>query len=146
VRAGAPNNLVLIGTPNWCQIVSPAANNPIDGENVAYVAHMYPMHWEQQSLRDEITTAAESVPVFVSEWGYEEGSDEVVDGNQSNYGEPFKQFIEQQQLSWTAWVAHNTWFPSMFDNDWNLLVGEGYMGGFAKDWLYERRNDDLAAP
>ena len=33
----------------------------------------------------------------------------------------------------------------MFDKTYALRVGEGEMGGFVKDWLYDRRNDDLPA-
>jgi endoglucanase len=143
VRASAPDNLVLVGTPNWCQNVGPTAANPVNGTNVAYVAHMYPMHWAEPSLRDEITTAAAAHPVFVSEWGFEQNSNEIVDGTISSYGNPFRQFIDGLGVSWTAWCASSSWFPRMFDNNYNLLVGEGYMGGFTKDWLYDMRNDGV---
>ncbi len=140
VRTHAADNLVLVGTPNWCQNVGPTATNPINGANVAYTAHMYPMHWAEPSLRDEITTAAAVHPVFVSEWGFEQGSDDIVDGTISSYGNPFRQFIDGLGVSWTAWCASSSWFPRMFDTNYNLLVGEGYMGGFTKDWLYDMRN------
>ena len=140
VRTSASDNLVLVGTPNWCQNVGPTATNPINGTNVAYTAHMYPMHWSDPSLRDEITTAAAVHPVFVTEWGFEQGAHEIVDGTISSYGSPFRQFIDGLGVSWTAWCASSSWFPSMFDSNYNLLVGEGYMGGFTKDWLYDMRN------
>jgi endoglucanase len=145
VHAAAPNNLVLIGTPSWCQRASETATNPITGgeRNAVYVAHMYPIHWNDPELRNEVTTAAAAHPVFMSEWGFEQGSDEIVDGTISSYGSPFKQFVEQQGLSWTGWCASSSWFPPMFNDDYSLGVGEGRMGGFLKDWLYERRNDDL---
>jgi endoglucanase len=143
VRQHAPDNLVLVGTPNWCQQVGITATQPLDGSNIVYVAHMYPMHWESQELRTQVQTAAAAHPVFMSEWGFEEHSDEVVDGTISSYGRPFQQFLDAMPVSWTAWCASSSWFPSMFDDNYNLLVGEGYMGGFVKDWLYERRNDNL---
>jgi hypothetical protein len=146
VRARAPQNLVLVGTPNWSQVVGPTAQNPVNGTNIAYVAHMYPLHWNEPSLRNEITTAAAAHPVFVSEWGFDQGGNEIVDGTVTNYGNPFKQFIEQNRLSWTAWCASSTWGPPMFNEDYSLRVGEGSMGGFAKDWLYERRDADRPMP
>ncbi len=146
VRDAAPQNLVLVGTPNWCQLVGASATQPIDGTNVAYVAHMYPQHWAQTSLRDEIATAAAAHPVFVTEWGFQQGSNDILDGTITSYGAPFKQFVEQQGVSWTAWCASSSWGPPMFNDDYSLRVGEGEMGGFAKDWLYEKRNDDLPTP
>ena len=146
VRQSAPDNLVLVGTPNWCQNVGQAAQDPIEGTNIVYTAHMYPMHWEYEGLRNEITTAKSLAPVFLTEWGFEQHSDDVVDGTISSYGNPFKAFVNDNGLSWIAWVAHYAWFPAMYaDANWTLAVGEGRMGGFAKDWLYEQRDNDLPA-
>jgi endoglucanase len=144
VRQGAPDNLVLVGTPNWSQNIGDAAQSPINGTNVVYVAHMYPMHWGYQGLHDQITTAAALFPVFLTEWGFEQGSDSVVDGTITSYGNPFKAFVNDLGASWTIWVAHYSWFPAMYtDANWTLAVGEGSSGGFAKDWLYEQRDNDL---
>lgn len=143
VRAAAPQNIVLVGTPNWSQIVGPTAADPVNGTNIMYVAHMYPLHWGFQELHDEITTAAAVHPVFMSEWGFHESEEEIVNGTITSYGTPFKAFVESLGLSWTAWCASATWFPPMFNRDGSLRVGEGAMGGFTKDWLYERRNDNL---
>jgi hypothetical protein len=33
----------------------------------------------------------------------------------------------------------------MFDRAYNLRVGEGEMGGFVKDFLYEKRDSDRPA-
>lgn len=143
VRAAAPKNLILVGTPNWCQVVGPTATMPIEGTNIVYVAHMYPQHWAQPGLRNQIVQAAAVHPVFVTEWGFQEGSNAILNGTASSYGYPFKQFIEENKLSWIGWVASSSWQPVIFTKgDYRLLVGEGWMGGFLKDWLYERRADD----
>jgi hypothetical protein len=147
VRAGAPDNLVLIGTANWCQFVGDATEYPIDGTNVVYVAHMYPQHWDQPILRQQIATAAAQFPVFMTEWGFRENpEDELTNGTISSYGEPIKAFIEEQRLSWTAWAASAAWGPPMFEADYTLRVGEGEMGGFVKDWLWEKKDDDQPQP
>jgi hypothetical protein len=142
-RAGAPENLILVGTPNWSQVVGPTAADPIQGVNIAYVAHMYPLHWPNAALRQHITTAAAVHPVFVTEWGFQEGSNMILDGTITSYAAPFKQFLEDNKLSWTAWCASDNWGPPMFHDDYSLRVGEGEMGGFVKDLLYEKRNSDL---
>jgi len=146
VREGAPDNLVLVGTPNWCQMVGEAAQFPLDGTNVVYVAHMYPQHWQEPFLRQQISDAAALVPVFMTEWGFRDTEDELLGGTITSYGDPIKAFMEEQRISWTAWAASATWGPPMFDTDYTLRVGEGEMGGFVKDWLYEKRNDDLPQP
>lgn len=145
VRIGAPDNLVLVGTPNWCQVLAPTATQPIEGTNVVYVAHMYPQHWDNPTLRNHIVTAAAVHPVFLTEWGFQSPSNMILDGTISSYGAPFKQFVEEHKLSWTAWCASSNWGPPLFNSDYSLRVGEGEMGGFAKDWLYEKRDADLPA-
>lgn len=147
VRGAAPDNLVLVGTPNWSQLVGNAANDPLEGTNIVYVAHMYPQHWQAQSLKDQITTASALVPVFMTEWGFwNSPMDPLLNGTITSYGDPLKQFIEERHLSWSAWCASSSWAPPMFNKDYTLRVGEDQMGGFVKDWLYERRNDDLPTP
>jgi hypothetical protein len=147
VRAAAPQNLILVGTPNWCQVVGPTATNPLTGDNLVYVAHMYPQHWVNTGLRAQITQAAAVHPVFVTEWGFEDSADAVLGGTVTSYGNPFKNFVEANKLSWIAWCASSAWKPMMFKkSDFSLLVGEGWLGGFAKDWLYEKRDADQPAP
>jgi endoglucanase len=146
VRAAAPDNLVLVGTPNWSQLVGDAAADPLSGTNIVYVAHMYPQHWQSQSLRNQITTAAQTVPVFMTEWGFwTVPMDPLLNGSITTYGAPLRDFIEANHVSWSAWCASSSWAPPMFDKTYALRVGEGEMGGFVKDWLYDRRNDDLPA-
>lgn len=143
VREDAPQNLVLVGTPNWSANIGPSATDPVDGTNIAYVAHMYPYHFGEEDLRDQLAAAAAVHPVFVTEWGFIGGTEDILDGTVTSYGEPFKSFLTEHGVSWTAWCASYDWYPPMFDEDFTLLVGEGSMGGFAKDWLYETRNSNV---
>jgi hypothetical protein len=39
-------------------------------------------------------------------------------------------------------VRRRLWAPVMFDRNWSLLVGEGEMGGFVRDWLAQRKEQD----
>ena len=147
VRQSAPDNLVLVGTPNWSQLVGTAAASPIDGSNIVYVAHMYPQHWANSALRTQITQAAAKVPVFVTEWGFQQDpTNSILNGTITSYGAPFKQFLQQTGASWTAWCASRSWQPAMFNSDFTLTYGEGAMGGFVKDWLYEQQDVDQVMP
>ena len=99
VRLRAPRNLVLVGTPNWCSLAGATADRPLDGANLAYVSHMYPLHWNQPELRERITLAATRHAVFHTEWGFQAGvpgeNGAVVSGTVSSFGAPF-------EISWNG--------------------------------------------
>jgi hypothetical protein len=144
VRAAAPNNLILVGTPNWCQVLSPVINNPINGTNVVYVSHIYPSHWKYQWFRDELDALYKVYPIIMTEWGFSqsnEAPDSIAYGSIADYGQPLMDFIEARGISNTAWCANYEWGPPMFWNDWTLRIGPGEMGGFVKDQLYKMRNN-----
>lgn len=142
VRKSASNNLVLVGTANWSSATGAASANPLSGYNIAYVCHLYPYHWTQTWNRNQLTTAASAVPVFMSEWGFTQTSDSLLNGSISGYGQPLMNTLDQYGVSWTAWVAHYSWAPPMFNSNWTLRVGPNEMGGFVKDSLYSRRNSN----
>ena len=42
IRANDPNAIIIVGTPNWCQYVDDAANDPItEYDNIVYAVHFY---------------------------------------------------------------------------------------------------------
>ncbi len=148
VRRYATKNLILVAGANFSQIIGPAAtypvSDPVGGNNIAYVSHIYPGHWGRGSFyKKHITTCAAVHPVFMSEWGFSgDSSNKLLRGTITDYGRTLIDFIEEHKMSSTAWIASYDWEPPMFFMDWSLRVGEGQMGGFVKDMLYLRRNDD----
>jgi hypothetical protein len=87
----------------------------------------------------------------MSEWGFSIDSDPLVQGTITNYGQPIVNFREARKISDSAWVASYDWGPPMFYDPggwpkpagpWPLRIGEGQMGGFTKDTLYLKRNDN----
>ena len=143
IRSYAPNNLILIGGPRWSQNLSSAATDPFVGSNLVYVAHIYPEHGGQTTWDSWFGNAANSVPFFITEWGWQQGGAVPTNGTQSGYGVPFSTYMESKGLSWIAWVFDQYWQPVMFDQNYNLLGGESYMGQFTKDLLFQHRNDNL---
>lgn len=144
VRALAPNNLILIGGPQWNTTLGEAATDPVVGNNIIYCAHFYPQSNSQLwSAGGAITAAAKVVPFFVSEWGYIQGGADPTNGTQTSFGNPFKAWLSQMQIGWSAWCADNLWDPKMFDANWNLLTGENYQGGFVKQFLSDTRDSAL---
>jgi len=143
IRQVAPNTVILIGGPYWSQQIGGAASSPFTGSNLAYVGHIYPISAPTLLTEySQITEAAASQPVVITEWGYQTAPGEVYDGTQSSFGEPLKAYIEAHGLSWTAWCADTIWAPTMFDANWTLLTGSDQMGDFAMTWLKEKKDLD----
>lgn len=143
IRSHAPNNLILIGGPRWSQNLSSAGSSPFVGNNLVYVAHIYPQHGGQSTWDSWFGNAANSVPFFITEWGWQNGGAQPTSGTLSGYGTPFSNYMESKGLSWTAWVFDDNWQPVMFDANWNLLGGENFMGQFTKDLLAAKQNSGL---
>jgi hypothetical protein len=147
VRSYAPENLIIVGTPRYCQIIGPTAAYPVDGNNIVYASHIYPYHWfsDNQYYTSSITAAAAAHAVILGEWGFSMtavyGGD-MLHGTITNYGHPLMDFVEGLKIGSIAWVASYDWEPSIFWSGWALRCGEGEMSCFLKDKLYERRNDN----
>jgi len=78
----------------------------------------------------------------MTEWGFTTTSETLLNGTISNYGQPLMDFREGLGIGHTAWCASYDWGPPMFWSNWTLRCGEGEMGCFTKDILYEKRNDN----
>jgi len=151
IRDYAPDNLIFVGTPSYCQIIGPTATDPVGDVNVVYISHIYPTHWLSSNHSyyvSTITAAAAAHPVILGEWGFTSDMNyddtwHIVIGTQTNYGKPIKEFVEGIGVGSIAWCAGGPdWGPPMFYSngancDGTLRVGEGEMGGFAKDWFFE---------
>lgn len=144
IRAVAPETLLLMGGPQWSTYVNQAAADPIAGNDIAYVYHLYPNQGDATAanLDAKFGNAAQQIPVILTEFGWNppgEFSDPVVtQGTTSGWGIPLRQYLDARpHISWTAWLFDNYWKPQMFDHDWNLLGGE-HQGEMIKAWLAEQ--------
>ncbi|MFD7025506.1 glycoside hydrolase family 5 protein [Promicromonospora sukumoe] len=144
IRAVAPDTLLLMGGPQWSTYVNQAAADPIAGNDIAYVYHLYPNQGDATAanLDAKFGNAAQQIPVILTEFGWNppgEFSDPVVtQGTTSGWGIPLRQYLDARpHISWTAWIFDNYWKPQMFDHDWNLLGGE-HQGAMIKAWLADQ--------
>jgi hypothetical protein len=147
VRSYAPENLILVGGGQWCQILAHTVTDPIAGDNIVYVSHYYPAHWlniwlNRQWIVNQLETCTAVHPVMMTEWGFYTTTETLLNGTVSNYGRPLVDLMDRLGIGYTAWCASNDWRPPMFWPDWTLRCGDGEMGGFVKDTLYQRRQDD----
>lgn len=142
IRQYAPHNLILVGGPYWSSNILGAATNPVEGTNIAYVAHIYsnqtPQMWDQRYL-----PVIQKHPVFITEWGFEEKGTE---GGTIEFGQQFEQWLDQHKLSWTVWNFDNRWGPRMFHSDWTLIDESEGMGTFIRDLLLESHLNQQKAP
>jgi endoglucanase len=149
VRAVAPNNLILMGSPNWSTFTNNAVTSPISGSNIVYVYHIYPNQGAPTTalLDSKFGTAANTVPVYVTEFGWEVGGGNVVSGTTSAWGVPFRTYMDAHpNISWSAFIFSDFWHPIMFDHNWNLLGGDSFQGQTIKDWLAAKQNDHQPVP
>jgi aryl-phospho-beta-D-glucosidase BglC (GH1 family) len=99
IRAVDPDNLIVLGTPNWSQYVDEAALDPVAGTNLLYTLHFYSCT-HTQWLRDRGNTAiAAGLPLFVSEFGatYSDGG----------LAPDHDYVCEDEANLWFAWMAQN---------------------------------------
>jgi hypothetical protein len=110
------------------------------------VSHIYPGHWlggSKSWYTGHVDTCLTRYPVFMTEWGFRQSSSySNLQGTISNYGQPISDFREARKISGSAWISDYSWEPQMFNSNWGLLVGPNEMGGFTKDLLFLKRNDD----
>lgn len=141
IRQTAPENIILVGGPHYSQHMRGAVSNPVTGNNIAYVAHIYPggyypladgrsgdsaEYWEHNA-----GVVADQFPVIVTEWGFGSAKYRETHGELATFGLPFKAWAESRNLSWTSWVADYAWFPVMFNRDYSPTE----FGQLVREWL-----------
>lgn len=102
IREIDPDNLILVGSPHWCQDVHLAADDPIEGhDNLMYVMHFYAAT-HKKGLRDRTDYAlSKGLPIFVSECaGMEASGDGPIDLAEWN---AYVDWMNHHKLSWAAW-------------------------------------------
>ncbi|GHV31727.1 hypothetical protein AGMMS4952_20900 [Spirochaetia bacterium] len=106
IRQYDPDNIIIVGTPQWSQRVNEPAEDPITGyRNIMYTLHFYAgTHGEW--LRDVAADAiAAGVPIFVTECGTSEAS-----GGSGVYEQEYLEwlsFLKKNNISWINWSLTN---------------------------------------
>lgn len=148
VRNLAPDNVILVPTPNYDQKVSEVPASPLTGANLVYVEHCYPGHVPGGSYRDSngdpvssetlatkttwmdgaFVNAASTIPVFMSEWGYnstDSGFYLLNSPNDASYGEPITDYMNSNSIHWTSWSFSTNTSPIMLVNEQFTLTDFG---------------------
>ena len=101
IREFDPDNIVIVGTRQWSQLVSEAAMNPIKQPNIMYTLHFY-SGTHREWLRQEAQKAIDSgIALFVTEYGTCDAS-----GNSNLDLEETKiwfAFLDEHKISYCNW-------------------------------------------
>jgi endoglucanase len=116
IRENDPDNLILLGTPNWDQDVDVAALNPLSGSNLLYTLHFYACTHGAEYRNKAKSARALGLPLFVTEWGAthaDGGVDGIVCETEAR---AWHDWLDQTNISWTAWKLDGCEPPSSCDS------------------------------
>jgi hypothetical protein len=129
------DNVILATGNDWAYDLRGIREDPLPGKNIAYCWHIYANTDEDDEAEwakhlDNLQTIA---PVMVTEWGFQEHTDEDFRGTVKSFGAKFaRDFLEGRHLHSTAWCWHPDWTPVMLQPDWKTPTA---MGKFVMDYL-----------
>lgn len=106
IRKYDPDNVIIVGTPNWSGDVLSAARDPIlNQKNIMYTVHFYTGS-QGRERRGEIKKALlKGLPIFATEWGCTKDS-----GDGGVFEKETLQWIEflrENNISWINWSVNN---------------------------------------
>ncbi|GAB1857174.1 hypothetical protein MHTCC0001_20100 [Flavobacteriaceae bacterium MHTCC 0001] len=141
IRSKDPDNLIIVGSPQWSQKVVDASSNPISDINTAYTLHFY-AGTHKQSLRNDATTAMNNgIALFVTEWGaVNANGDGVADKQETQL---WLDFMKDNSISHANWsvsdkaegasvVASNAGVAGLLSN--NLSTTGVYIKDIIENW------------
>lgn len=105
IRSIAPDNIILVGTPDYDKDLHSASRSPLDFDNIMYVLHFYAAT-HKEDLQDELKEALlGGLPVFVSECGICESSgDGAMDIDSAV---KWFDLLAEHNISYTVWSLSN---------------------------------------
>ncbi|RFS21334.1 glycoside hydrolase family 5 protein [Chitinophaga silvatica] len=135
IRANDPDNIILVGCPNWDQKIKEVADAPLTGyTNIMYTVHFYAAT-HKQWLRDDCAYAlSKNIPIFITECNGSEASG----SGHIDYPEweAWFSFMESNKLSWINWSVSD----KANELCSILLPGAPANGNWTKEQLTETGN------
>jgi endoglucanase len=101
IRQEDPDNLIIVGNPDWSSAVDKPAADPVPGTNIAYTLHFYAAS-HGQWLRDRADAAmGKGIALFATEWG----TCEATGDGRLGYSETadWLSWMDQRGISWANW-------------------------------------------
>jgi hypothetical protein len=110
IRAKDPDNLIILGTPDWSSKPDVAAANPVAGTNLLYTLHFYSCAHAASSRAVGETAMSKGVALFISEFGLTPADGGVPPNNK---------VCESEGKQWFDWMAKN----GISGTAWKLVSG-----------------------
>lgn len=106
IRANDPYGIILVGTPQWSQLIGDAAADPIsDYDNIMYTLHFYAATHREGLRGDLEKVLQDGVPVFVSECSICDASGNGgIDGQSA---QAWVDLLDRYDVSFVAWAVSN---------------------------------------
>ena len=128
IRAVGAEQIIIVGGVEYSKNLSWVEDSPVDGENIAYAAHIYPAH-SPTSWDAWFGDVSAHYPVLVTEWGWLETAPDSATaylvGRASSYGEPFLDYLDERKIGWIACWYDDDWLPAMFEKGFSGLTDYG---------------------
>jgi endoglucanase len=105
IRAVDPDNIIILGTPNWSQYVDVAARDPVAGTNLMYTLHFYSCTHTQPFRNRADAALAAGLALFVTEWGatHSDGGTPANPMLCLDEAQRWTDWMNGHLISWTAW-------------------------------------------
>ena len=110
IKSMDPDNLIIIGSPEWSQRVDLLSEDPLATfNNIAYNLHSYTVN-HQEWLRERATSILNNgIPLFVTEWG------------SIGYS-----IIDSEASKWMNWchankISHVNWAVNDKEEEWSIV-------------------------
>ena len=102
IRKYDPDNIILVGSPHWCQDIHHVARDPLVGyENIMYTMHFYAATHKKWLRKRTDEAIAKGIPIFVSEYGACKADG---DGRINRIGwKAWLKWMDKNHISWCKW-------------------------------------------
>jgi endoglucanase len=132
IRAIDPDNLIILGTPNWSQYVDEASDDPVAGTNLAYTLHFYSCTHKADFRQKGDWALRRNVALFVTEWGatHADGGTPTNPGLCLEEADAWHEWMNTNQISWAAWKLDDCGDESCY-----FTAGAPVDGSFSADQL-----------
>lgn len=103
IRAVDPDNVIILGTPNWSQYVDQAATSPVEGINLMYTLHFYSCSHTAAVRKRADNAIGRGLPIFVTEWGATHADGGVTGELCLEEAQRWTDWMKTNGISWAAW-------------------------------------------
>ena len=101
IRKIDPDNIIIVGTPDWSNNINDAIQDPIQGSNLMLALHFYAGSaggWQRSSIDQALSRGT---GVFVTEWGTSLNTGSG--GFYAKESQIWMDFLRDRRISWTNW-------------------------------------------